>query len=165
MPGFPSKSIGDDCAQLGVKKKNYTNTTSKLLLDWWKQMLTGMTKARTKYKLNFLPDQRGGKRTLLQLPPHSEDKIHSDQGITTSFPPAESTPGHNITAVPWHSERAKLLPLALLSRQWVSDFRGRRAEGTGALSALAPCLPNLPCSGFHTALLMRLLLRQLLMRS
>lgn len=130
-------------------------------------MLIGTIKARTKHKLNFLPDHGGGKRTFLQLPPRSEDKNHCDQGITASFPPAESTPGHNITAVPWpwDSERAKLLLLALLSRQWVSDFRGRRPEGAGALSALAPHRPNLPCSGFRSALLMRVLLRQLLMRS
>lgn len=97
--------LGTSVLNSGLKK-NIQTQTSKLLLDWWKQTLNGTTKARTKHKLNFLPDHGGGKRrwqkdrTLLQLPPHSEDNHHSDQGITASFPPAESTPGHNIAAVP-----------------------------------------------------------------
>lgn len=139
LPGVPPKPTGDECTQLRVKKNTPTQT-NKLLLDGWKQTLIGTTKARTKHELNFLPDHRGGKRTLLQLPPHSEDKNRCDQGITASFPPAESTPGHNIAAVPWpwDAERAKLLPLALLSRQRVSDFKGQKARRRGCPECPGP---------------------------
>lgn len=103
---------------------------------WWKQTPTGTTKTKIQHKLNFLPDQRGAKEMFSSFRPTRRIKAKPRVTAATQSPSLHQRALQDTTSLPSprDPERAKLVPFALLSRQWVSGFWSRRPGGSGALA-------------------------------
>lgn len=124
--------------------------------------------------LNFLPDHRGGKGMFLHLPPHLEDNKTPLASATAASPPPSlrqrALQDTTSAFAPCPGPRKGQTSAFCFALQTVGiRLQGQKARRHGCSGhpsplqphAPAPRPPNLPCSSFRSAALMRVLLRQL----